>query len=252
MIGRPSVSILMYHSVSAPPTATSIPPDVFRMQCQVLEDSGCHVVSLRRIHRWLSAGEPLPGKHCVALTFDDGFRDFQEVAAEELERRGWPATVFFPVGFAGDSSRWESQAALQRPLLDWSAARELAARGFEFGGHGERHLKLPQVSRAEAEREVARSFEMLSAELACEPYAFAYPYGEFNHQVRQLVAARFQLAVTVELARVRPGCHAFKLPRIEMLYFQSPLVWKQYLTGCYQPYLGTRRILRRLRALAAR
>jgi peptidoglycan/xylan/chitin deacetylase (PgdA/CDA1 family) len=98
----PAAAILNYHSVPGPDVAAWIDPDnaispaQFEAQIRFLA-SRRRVVSLSELVRALERREPLrPGT--VAITFDDGYRDFLTVAAPILERYRVPAIMFLPTG----------------------------------------------------------------------------------------------------------------------------------------------------------
>lgn len=97
--------ILMYHSVpleTAPacldPRA-SVPRPVFESQVRFLTRHR-RVVSYSSLVDTIRGGKTPPAG-TVALTFDDAYRDFLEVAAPILARRRLPAILFVPTGSIG-------------------------------------------------------------------------------------------------------------------------------------------------------
>src|ERR1051325_11136872 len=68
----------------------------------------------------------------VALTVDDGFRNFADVAWPLLAAAGLPATVFLVSGHVGRDNRWggrNERGIPDLPLMDWDAARRVAREG---------------------------------------------------------------------------------------------------------------------------
>ncbi|MFQ5983669.1 MAG: polysaccharide deacetylase family protein, partial [Woeseiaceae bacterium] len=57
----------------------------------------------------------------VALTFDDGYRDFIENAAPELNRLGMPATVFIATALMDQTYWWDEVAYFLRPVKQTSS-----------------------------------------------------------------------------------------------------------------------------------
>src|SRR6202035_2795383 len=97
--------ILMYHSVSddreeriRPYYRVATSPDRFAEQMQWLTDIGYKGIALEELLPSLVAGAPVPHR-LVAITFDDGFRDFHSVAWPILRRHGFTATMYLPTDF---------------------------------------------------------------------------------------------------------------------------------------------------------
>ena len=173
-----SVSVLMYHSISSGPGPTCIKPENFRRQMDMLQEHGYAVVSLGDCRRWILSQLDLPAR-TVALSFDDGFADFATAAFPQLQRRGWPATVFLPTGHVGGTDRWEQRrpGAAARSLLDWSTAQSLAGSGVEFRRHSVTHCDLTRLSGAALADEIVTPKHVIEDKLSCRVESFAAPFG---------------------------------------------------------------------------
>lgn len=74
-------------------------------------------------------------KPMAAITFDDAYRGALDLGAEELTRRGFPATVFVAPGMLGDRSFWWDLLADPRTGVVPDSIRSVALE--EYGGeHG--------------------------------------------------------------------------------------------------------------------
>src|SRR5579859_4456280 len=99
--------VLNYHSVDDDPPGWIAPytvaPRVFAEQLDAVVASGRTPVTAAQAVAARTGGRPLPAD-AVAITFDDGFRDFATTAWPELERRSLPGTLFVTTGAldAGD------------------------------------------------------------------------------------------------------------------------------------------------------
>lgn len=128
---RPGGLILGYHRIadaSWDPLRLCVHPLHFRQHLEVLLDL-CKPVSLQTLVTRLR--EKSNVKNMVALTFDDGYRDFFENARPELDRLGVPATVFITTGFIGRTYWWDEVAGFLRP--DNRTSSELTLRWDDRG-----------------------------------------------------------------------------------------------------------------------
>jgi peptidoglycan/xylan/chitin deacetylase (PgdA/CDA1 family) len=224
------VNILMYHSVGKGQGPLAIDVDTFRMQLDALAQAGLRAAALQDIDQ--------PG--VAVLTFDDGYRDFAEVAWPEIEKRGWSATVFLSSGLMGTGS-----------ILDWQTVRRLADRGVELGSHAVTHRDLTRIAHNEAQQEIARSRETIEDETGATVTSFAAPFGHTTAAIRREIAGVYQRAVGTKLGRADAGSDRVDLPRIEMWYFRDPVRWRRHLEGA-SGYLTVRRTLRCARQLVGR
>src|ERR1700756_2483900 len=101
-IRRPSVAILMYHSVLEDPSQEidSLGGIIhstaeFRGQMELLARK-FHPVSLDDVSEFVISKKDLP-KRAVVVTFDDGYTDNYEVAMPILDRFGVPAAFYVTV-----------------------------------------------------------------------------------------------------------------------------------------------------------
>ena len=104
---RPGGLILGYHriaDVSWDPLGVCVLPSHFRQHLEILLDLFTPV-SMRTLVASLRQQRNV--QDMVALTFDDGYRDFIENAMPELDRQGIPATVFIATGFIDQSYWWD-------------------------------------------------------------------------------------------------------------------------------------------------
>jgi peptidoglycan/xylan/chitin deacetylase (PgdA/CDA1 family) len=120
----------------------------------------------------------------VSFTFDDTLAAQREAAAI-LERHGLRGTFYV------NSPRLHQGSAGDGDYLSLADALALEGSGHEVAGHTLSHPSLPELSRAEAEREIANDRRELSR-LGLSPRSLAYPYGDFEAaagSLREVVAA---------------------------------------------------------------
>lgn len=105
-----SLRVLTYHRIGPPgrpglsaSRQTSATADGFERQMRHLARH-YRVVSMAEVLEAQRGSRRLP-RRAVLLTFDDGYRDFGEIAWPILQQLGLPATVFVPTAYPDDPSR---------------------------------------------------------------------------------------------------------------------------------------------------
>jgi peptidoglycan/xylan/chitin deacetylase (PgdA/CDA1 family) len=193
--------VLLYHRVGPARTgghpALTVSLEKFESQLRGLVRQGFIGISASSWLAALTDGSPLPPRP-ILLTFDDGYSDLADQALPALQRLGWSATVFVATATIGGESVWDAPEGAAERLLSAEDIRTWAAQGFEFGAHGATHCDLTRVGRERLHQEVVGGRDVL-AELVGRPVtAFAYPYGNYNDEVRKVVRGSFELAFGVD------------------------------------------------------
>lgn len=235
-------AILTYHSLDATGSVISARPAVFRRQMERLAGSGTPVVPLTRIPE-------TPG--ALALTFDDGYRNFLEHGLPVLEKHRFPATVFVVSGRCGGLNDWSHRYSARTPrleLMSWSEVRQLGDAGVALGAHTVNHPDLARVPEAEAAREMRDCRRELEDRTGRPVEALAYPYGNSTPAVRLLARQEFRLACGTTLRFLRGQEDPWNLPRIDAWYLGGAWRLDQLLKPGGRAYIAARRWLRRLRA----
>ena len=243
-----SVPVLTFHSISSAAGPTSIAPETFRMQMDVLAECGVTALTCEQFVGWHRDGARNAARS-VLITFDDGFADFATAAHPVLRDRGFASLVFVPTGKLDFREDWRGANTPPRPLLEWSTVRELAAEGVEFGGHGVAHADLTRVPPPVRRHEIERCARDLEQEIGSQVRAFAAPYGRVNPDVLADIAETYAIGFGTRFARARAGRDRYDVPRIEMHYFRSPRRWREFIEGA-DTYFQLRRALRFVRLAA--
>ncbi len=200
--GFQAVTVLCYHRFGNRASRLTVTPAAFAAQMDYLARNGYHVVPLSRLSDFLAGKEPLPRKS-VVITIDDGYRATYDIAFPVLKQHGYSATVFLYSDFVGAPD-----------ALGFAQMRELVASGLiDIQPHSKTHsnltLRLPDESdaayRERLRVEVDGPIKVIQDRLALPSLAYAYPYGDVNESVVDLLARRgVALGVTVT-----PGGNGF-------------------------------------------
>ncbi len=250
---RRTLPVLMYHSVSEdkeegvrPYYRTAVSPRRFEEQMEWIAETGARGVTLSEGLRLLEEG----GAHearTVALTFDDGFRDFYTSAHPVLQRHRFSATMYLATGYIGE----ERSQFNSFDCMTWAEVRELQGAGIEFGTHSVTHPELHALPLGAVADELARSKGQLEERLRVEAAHFAYPYafpqedGPFTAVLSELLRAQgYRTCVTTRIGRVEPGDDPYRLKRLPVNQCDDRALFVAKLGGAYDwlavPQLLTR------------
>ena len=240
-------AILTYHSIDDSGSAISRRPEMFRRHVRWFASGRVRVVDLPTLIA-------LPDtEDAVAVTFDDGFRNFRERALPQLLGHGLPTTVFVVAGRVGETNAWSGSPDHDvpvLPLLDWSEIGALATDGVAIGSHSLTHARLPRLDPRRLEDEVSGSADLIERRAGVRPRAFVYPYGDLDARTAAAVAGVYDVACTTEFraiaGEVEPSC----LPRLDAFYFDDYCPLEAWGTPPFLRFLDRRRRLRQARAAA--
>lgn len=240
-------AILTWHSIDPSGSVISVPREVFRRQLAWLASGGPRVVSVEAL---LAMPEDADA---VALTFDDGFANFESEAAPLLAEHDLPATVFVVAGQVGRDNRWPGSAdpVPALPLMDWDALGRIRRAGVSIGSHSWSHPRLPALEGAALAEQVTRSAEEITRRLGARPAGFAFPYGARDARVTEAVAARHDWACTTEFRALAPDARRHALPRLDGWYLRDPRLLGSWGTPAFRAWVWARRQGRALRAAVA-
>jgi peptidoglycan/xylan/chitin deacetylase (PgdA/CDA1 family) len=216
-VGWTTLPALMYHSVSAvdgPLRDLAVPADRLAEQLEALTAAGYHLVGLTEALDRLRDGST---EKLLAVTFDDGYRDFLTAGVPALKAAGAGATLYASVGHLGGHAGWLGRWSPDfGPMLTWDELAEVAATGVEIGNHSLIHHPLDVLSPAQLRDEVHRSREELEQRLQLKVRSFAYPHGYNSARVRGVVeAAGHDNATEVGYRVHTPGERRFAVPRFQ-------------------------------------
>ncbi len=237
-------AILTYHSIDASGSAISVDPETFRRHVRWLAGSGVHVVAVEELLRLPPEAEAL------ALTFDDAFANFAQLAWPLLRDHGMPVTLFVATEYVGGSNSWSASRRLavpRLPLLDWQTLGRLAEEGVALGSHSRTHPDLRGLPAAALREEVEGSARGLEAKTGRAPTGFAYPYGYYDAAAVEAVRGRYMWACTVELRMLGTQENPWLTPRLDAYYLRSPGRLEAWGTQRFRRQLWLRASARRVR-----
>lgn len=206
--GTPTNRVLMYHSVGGG-FYDDISPDHFRQQLTRLTRS-FEIVDLPAVLADSSEKR-------IALTFDDGTRDFYEHVRPILHEFEVPATVFVI------ADTLEEDQFVHDDLYDYEYMTRHQLRDLvddelvTVGNHTKSHPRLDEVTSADALRqEIEGAKRTLERELRTSVDRFCYPYGHYSPSALEIVRETHAMATQMSGKdyRISPGTDSHLVPRI--------------------------------------
>lgn len=204
-----SAVVLLYHRFGEDTLpSTNIRLGQFDEHIAQLKAGGYNFMPLGEIARRLKAKESLP-ERTVAITVDDAYKSVFLEGWPRLKAAGIPMTLFVstdPVDAASSQS--------SSNYMTWDDVRTLKAEGVEIAHHTASHLHMPHAGAEAALADVRRASERFEAELGAVPALFAYPYGEYDSDIKAAIEAEgFEAAFAQFSGPAATWSDSFALPR---------------------------------------
>ena len=206
--------VLIYHSVGGF-HKEMLGLNIFRRQMKLINQKGYKVIALDDlIVAIIEKKDSL--RDSICLTFDDGYEDFFYNAFPLLEDYGFKMSCFLTVSKIGKEGYLKNKQIREM----------LGSRLLTIGSHGMSHKDLLSLQPKEQEYEINESKKILQDSLGVRVEYFAYPYGSFNLEIKDMVKkAGYQAAFATNQGR--RGYHRcediFAIKRLSVLKIYNPL-----------------------------
>lgn len=212
----PGVAILQYHHIGDDtPRVTSVTAAELQQHFAFLEREQFNVISLSDAAALLADpdAQARRSERFAAITIDDGWANVYTQGLPLFKRYQWPVTIFV-----------NPQLMREAPHLymSWAQLRELTQYGVVVANHSQSHPHMTRRLADESEPQWAARMrqEILAAQAeidaqmgAPQPKLFAYPYGEYNPALAQLLQAEGFLAFAQHSGSWGPYSPLTAIPR---------------------------------------
>lgn len=195
--------------------STNVSVKDFENHLRFLTENKFQVLTLIEALNYLESDEPL--RKTVVLSIDDGYKSFYENALPLLKKYKMPATLFINTETVGS-----------KDYMNWSELKEAMTANVEIGNHTHTHsyfLNESEKTRyATFEKEILTSQTIIADHLNVTPSIFAYPFGEFDEGMKDVVKKlNFRCAVAQYSGVIYLGMDSYQLPRFPMAENYSEL-----------------------------
>ncbi|CAI8160701.1 MAG: Uncharacterised protein [Pseudidiomarina mangrovi] len=181
------VAILQYHHIGDDtPRVTSVTAAELQQHLEYLLEHDFTVLDLSTISTMLAEGKALPPR-AAAITIDDGWRNVYDNGKALFAKYKLPFTIFVNPKLMREAPHL---------YMSWEQLRELQQYGAVIANHSQSHehmtRRLPGETEAQWQQRqlheiLAAQQEIDTALAGPQPRLFAYPYGEFDPTLQQLL-----------------------------------------------------------------
>jgi len=239
--------VLTFHDIDDQPSVISVSPGVFNRGIAKLYASDYHTLSQTEVVDILNQDALFPDR-CFGITFDDVYQSVYTEAFSVLQHYGVSATVFLTVGDRITLKPNDRLPSINgRLMLNWREIREMQRWGIEFGAHTCNHPDLTCIPIDRMKKEVYESKAIIEDALGTQVSCFAYPYGRYNHRVRDIVQEHFSCAFSDKLGMINKHSDLYAFERVDAYYLRTDRLFKIMLTGLLPWYVLARGIPRGIR-----
>jgi peptidoglycan/xylan/chitin deacetylase (PgdA/CDA1 family) len=182
--------------------STNISTKKLEAEFQFLKKNGYKVVSM---DYFLSH---MDEKGLITFTIDDSYKSFYEHGFPLFKKYNFPFTLFLYV---------EAIDRNYRDFMSWDEVREVAKYG-EIGIHSYSHPHPTHLTPIEIMKDTQKAIESYKKHLKMTPKYYAYPYGEYDKTVREVIEAfGFKAIFNQSIGAVSKDSDIYNLYRIPLL-----------------------------------
>ncbi len=203
-----SAVVFMYHKfgVSKYPS-TSVTMDQFDAHLKEFSKSKYSVEPLEFIIDTIINDGDLP-ENTIGISIDDADKSFYEVGWPKFKEMGFPVTLFVNTSTIHKNNK---------NYLNWDQIRELINEGVSIGAHSHSHYHMADLSIDEVRDEIEISNNIFLKELGSIPPLFAFPYGETNEEIINLLKEyKFKVAFGQHSGVINETSNLYYLPRFSL------------------------------------
>ncbi|WND04147.1 polysaccharide deacetylase family protein [Temperatibacter marinus] len=200
-----SAVVYVYHRFGEdkyPSTNTRL--EQIEAQIAFLQSEPFNFLSLEQFIHHMTADKPFPHKS-VLFTVDDAYKSVLTEAWPRLKAAGIPLALFVSTDIIDQKIPG---------YMSWDDIRFLMQEGVAIAHHGAAHMHMVHRGIEAAEKDLDKASKRFMEELGFVPKAFAYPYGEYSKDIRNMVATKgFDLAFAQYSGAAGLNSDLMSLPR---------------------------------------
>lgn len=235
------IPVIMYHRVvndesEAGVHGTYITAKKFDEHMRFLKENGYETITFKELKKLNWRNRFNKEKKLIMLTFDDGYEDNYKIAFPILKKYNFHCIIYLVSHL--NFNRWDVEVPnnpeKKFTLMNLDMIKEMQEYGIEFGGHTMTHPKLAHIPLEEARKEILTSKATLEEKLGEKLTSFAYPYGDLNEDVKNIVKeSGYDFAVATDSGDISFAEDLFQIRRIGIFPTNNMLNFRRKVKGNY-------------------
>ena len=202
-----SAAVFVYHRFGEDKyPSTNIKISQFKKHIDELIKNNYNIISIEEIIDTLINKKDLPEK-TIGLTIDDAFASIYENAWPLLREKKLPFTIFIST---------QPVKSKSKNYMKWRQIKEMLNSGVTIGHHTKNHLHLVNKDKEKIINEIEEANNDFLENLGFVPDIFAYPYGEYNYEIKQITKKYFKAAFGQQSGALYNEIDIFELPRYSL------------------------------------
>ena len=197
--GYQLIPVLSYHNFSKGRSYNKLTVSAknFRMQLSYLKNNGYRVITMDQLIEFIDFGQA-PEKS-VLISIDDGWKSSYKIAYPILKEFGFNATLFIPTQYIESGNK---------KIINWDQIKEMVSDStIDIQCHGKAHRDLSIRKHNESfaqyiqavEQDISNSKQTIYNKLGKQVTALAYPFGNTNPLVMEILKKQgYKAAFTVK------------------------------------------------------
>ncbi len=195
--------------------STNISIDDFKTHLDYLKSNDFQVLAFSEAIDYIKSDAP--NRKTAVISVDDGYKSFYDNALPLLQQYGYPATLFINTETVGSGD-----------YMDWESIKKSREEGVEIGNHTHSHAYFlnmsPEERYAKFEDEIKLTQQIIEKNLGFTPEVFAYPYGELDLKMKEIVQQNgFKAAAAQNSGVIYAGSDFMECPRFPMSEYYADL-----------------------------
>ena len=144
----------------------------------------------------------------IGISIDDADKSFFTNAWPKFKANNIPVTLFVNTSTIANNNK---------NYLNWDEIRKLKSEGVTIGAHSHSHNHMPELSVDEIKKEIEISNKIFLNELGEIPSLFAYPYGETDKRIIEMLKKyKFKVAFGQHSGVINETSNMYYLPRFSL------------------------------------
>jgi len=177
-------------------------------QFDYFKQNNYKVVPLSQILDKLEKKEDIPD-NWIALTIDDAYKSFYEHGLDIFKKYNYPFSLYVYV---------QATEKHYGDYMNWEQIKDASKYG-EIGLHSYSHPRLQNLSKKEIIDDTKKAFNTLYKNTNIKPTTYAYPYGEFNENVKAILKNNFSFKsiLNQNTGSITNKTDIYNIPRIALV-----------------------------------